>query len=97
MMERGFPKHFDGKRFYNPNAPQARGFLDVLRGKLTSRPKPSPPFIADVEQSIPPRNLEGSQLRITLVNHSTVLIQGPGFNLFDGPNLVGASKSHYVE
>jgi hypothetical protein len=25
-----FPKHFDGKRFYNPDAPQALGFLDVL-------------------------------------------------------------------
>jgi hypothetical protein len=32
-----FPKHFDGKRFYNPDALPARGFLDVLRWKLTSR------------------------------------------------------------
>jgi hypothetical protein len=32
-----FPKHFDGKRFYKPDALPARGFLDVLRWKLTSR------------------------------------------------------------
>ena len=25
-----FPKHFDGKRFYNPDALQAPGYLDAL-------------------------------------------------------------------
>lgn len=35
-----FSKHFDGKRFYNPNAPQALGLIEVLRWKLTSRPEP---------------------------------------------------------
>src|SRR2546425_10286186 len=66
---RSFPKHFDGKRFYNPDAPQAPGLPEVLRWKLTSRPDPSPSFISDVEQSIPPRRVEGSGLRTTLVNH----------------------------
>jgi L-ascorbate metabolism protein UlaG (beta-lactamase superfamily) len=80
-----FPKHFDGKRFYNPDAPQARGLLEALRWKLTSRPEPSPSFIADVEQSIPPRRVEGSGLRITLVNHSTVLIQQQGSNILTDP------------
>src|SRR5580658_7541920 len=81
----GFPKHFDGKRFYNPDAPQARGFLEVLRWKLTSRPEPSPSFISDVEQSIPPRRVEGDRLRVTLVNHSTVLLQQRGFNILTDP------------
>jgi L-ascorbate metabolism protein UlaG (beta-lactamase superfamily) len=85
MADREFPKHFDGRRFYNPDAPQARGFLDALRWKLTSRSEPSPPFISDVIQSIPPRKLEGSEIRITLVNHSTVLVQGSGFNLLTDP------------
>src|SRR6266436_5818423 len=80
-----FPKHFDGKRFYNPDDPQAPGFLDALRWKLTSRPQPSPGFIADVEQSIPPRRVEGSGLRITLVNHSTVLLQQQGSNILTDP------------
>ena len=70
-----FPRHFDGKRFYNPDARQVSGFLDVFRWKLTSRPEPSPRFIADVEPSIPPRLVEGNELRATLVNHSTVLLQ----------------------
>jgi L-ascorbate metabolism protein UlaG (beta-lactamase superfamily) len=80
-----FPEHFDGKRFYNPDAPQARGLLDVLRWKLTTRPEPSPAFTADVEQSIPPRRVEGSGLRITLVNHSTVLLQQRGSNILTDP------------
>jgi L-ascorbate metabolism protein UlaG (beta-lactamase superfamily) len=81
----GFPKHFDGKRFYNPDAPQARGLLEALRWKLTSRPEPSPIFISDVEQSVPPSRVEGSALRITLVNHSTVLLQQRGANILTDP------------
>ena len=80
-----FPKHFDGKRFYNPDAPQVRGLLDALRWKMTSRPEPSPSFIPDVEQSIPPRRVEGSGLRTTLVNHSTVLLQHAGANILTDP------------
>jgi L-ascorbate metabolism protein UlaG (beta-lactamase superfamily) len=80
-----FPEHFDGTRFYNPDAPQARGILAALRWKLTSRPEPSPGFISDVEPSIPPRRVEGSALRTTLVNHSTVLLQQQGFNILTDP------------
>jgi L-ascorbate metabolism protein UlaG (beta-lactamase superfamily) len=85
MSDRGFPKHFDGRRFYNQGAPQARGFLDVLRWKLRSRPEPSPAFISDVQQSTPPRCAEGGELRITLVNHSTVLIQQRNSNILTDP------------
>ena len=81
----GFPRHFDGKRFYNPDAPQAPGLLEGLRWKLTTRPKSSPRFIADVEPSIPPVAVEGSGLRITLVNHSTVLLQQRGANILTDP------------
>ncbi|HXB75040.1 MAG TPA: MBL fold metallo-hydrolase [Candidatus Acidoferrales bacterium] len=80
-----FPKHFDGKRFYNPDAPQVHGLLDALRWKLTTRPEPSPGFIADVEPSIPPRRVEDSGLRTTLVNHSTVLFQQQGSNILTDP------------
>ena len=80
-----FPKHFDGKGFYNPDAPQAPGLLAALRWKLTSRPEPSPTFISDVEQSIPPRRVEGGGLRATLVNHSTVLLQQQGSNILTDP------------
>ncbi len=70
-----FVKHFDGSRFYNPNSPQAPGLLDALRWKLTSRGEPSPRFVSDVVESIPPRQVEDGELRATVVNHSTVLLQ----------------------
>src|SRR6516225_3154826 len=80
-----FPKHFDGKRFFNPDAPQAPGFRDVIRWKLTSRPEPSPSFLPDVEQSQPPPRVNDSALRVTLVNHSTVLLQQRGSNILTDP------------
>jgi L-ascorbate metabolism protein UlaG (beta-lactamase superfamily) len=85
VSDQEVPKHFDGRRFYNPGAPKLRGFIDVLRWKLSSRPESSPRFIADVEQSIPPRSVDGSGLRITLVNHSTVLVQQRGSNILTDP------------
>jgi L-ascorbate metabolism protein UlaG (beta-lactamase superfamily) len=80
-----FPKHFDGKRFFNPDGPQVRGFLDLLRWKLSSRPEPSPHFVADVEQSKPPSGVDGEELRITLINHATVLVQQSGSNILTDP------------
>jgi hypothetical protein len=70
-----FPIHFDGKRFFNPNGSVARGFLDLLRWKLSSRPEPSARFVPDVEQSTPPAGGEGTRLHVTLINHSTLLLQ----------------------
>lgn len=78
-------KHFDGRRFYNPSAWQAPGLLDVIEWKLTSRPEPSPSFIADVQQSAPPPRVNGNKLRVTLVNHSTVLLQQGGSNILTDP------------
>ena len=80
-----FPRHFDGKRFFNPNGSSARGFLDVLRWKLTSRPEPSARFVADVEPSKPPACVEENQLRVTLINHSAVLLQQPGSHILTDP------------
>jgi L-ascorbate metabolism protein UlaG (beta-lactamase superfamily) len=84
-MDPRFPKHFDGKRFFNPDAPQVRGFLDVFRWKLTTRPERSPAFLSDVEPSTPPRRVDGGGLRTTLVNHSTVLLQQRGSNILTDP------------
>ena len=80
-----FPKHFDGKRFFNPGAPQVRGFLDLLRWKLSSRPERSPRFVDDVTQTKPPATVDGGELRITLINHATVLVQQSGSNILTDP------------
>jgi L-ascorbate metabolism protein UlaG (beta-lactamase superfamily) len=82
---RPFPRHFDGKRFFNPDAPQAPGFLDAFRWKLTSRPEPCPRFVFDVEPSKPPSEVEGSELRVTLINHATTLLQQSGSHILTDP------------
>jgi len=80
-----FPRHFDGKCFFNPGGAQVRGFGDVLRWKLSSRPEKSPRFIADVVPSKPPACVESNQLRVTLINHATVLLQQGGINILTDP------------
>jgi len=76
--------HFDGKKFFTPNAPPERGFGSILRWMLTrdqaqwqpQRPTPT---------SLPPAMVEGSRLLVTFVNHSTVLIQTAGVNILTDP------------
>ncbi len=76
-------QHFDGRRFFNPDGRQAMGWLDALRWKLNTRPEMSPRFIDDVTMNKPAGQVDG--LRITLVNHSTVLIQQTGCNILTDP------------
>jgi L-ascorbate metabolism protein UlaG (beta-lactamase superfamily) len=85
MEANAFAKHFDGKRFFNPNAPQVRGFLGLLRWKLTSRPARSPGFVNDVKPCKPPASVGDSELRVTMVNHSTVLLQVRDVHILTDP------------
>jgi L-ascorbate metabolism protein UlaG (beta-lactamase superfamily) len=80
-----FPKHFDGRRFFNPDARQAAGFMDALRWILHSRRESSSRFVPDVEPSKPPAGVEGDELRITLINHSSVLLQQRDANILTDP------------
>jgi len=62
-----------------------RGFLDLLRWKLASRPERSPRFVHDVVQTKPPAAADSGDLRITLINHATVLVQQSGSNILTDP------------
>jgi L-ascorbate metabolism protein UlaG (beta-lactamase superfamily) len=85
MEPAAYPKHFDGSRFFNPGQPQARGWFDVLKWQLASRPEPSPRFIADVEPSKPPARVEPGELRVTMINHASVLIQHSAVHILTDP------------
>ena len=78
-------KHFDGRRYFNPGAPQVRGFADFLRWKLSTHPERSPGFIPDVQPSKPPAAVDGGRMLVTFVNHSTLLLQQSGVNLLTDP------------
>jgi L-ascorbate metabolism protein UlaG (beta-lactamase superfamily) len=79
-----FPPHFRDGRFFNPGAPGPRGLDDVVKWKLTSRAEPSPALLP-VTPSIPPAAIDSPALLVTLVNHSTVLLQQCGGNILTDP------------
>lgn len=77
--------HFDGVQFYNSWDPQSHSFFQILRWKLTSRQREWPKKIENSLTDIPPRKVDGSQLRVSFVGHSTVLIQMAGINFLTDP------------
>ena len=89
--------HFDGKRFYNPDAPQARGLLDVLRWKLNSRPEPSPAFHFG-RRAIHTAPAGGRQR--TASHAGEPFDRAPaatGFQYSDGPDLVRTRESAILD
>ena len=78
--------HFDGKIFFNPNGLPPGGFRDLLRWQTgggrakwpASWPSPHPP-------ARPAARIEDSRLRLTIVGHSTLLIQTSGLNILTDP------------
>jgi L-ascorbate metabolism protein UlaG (beta-lactamase superfamily) len=79
-----FPAHHHGGRFFNPGGAGAHGLVSVLKWKATSRPEPSPDWVP-IQPSIPPASVDSPSLHVTMVNHSTVLIQQPGSNILTDP------------
>lgn len=74
--------HFDGVRFFRPGG-RDRGLLDLVRwragGGGAAWPRSAPSPFADT----PPERVE--DLRVTLVGHSTLLIQAGGRNILTDP------------
>lgn len=75
--------HFDGERFHNQLPGAAPGFWTIVEWRLHRHQGPWPDFVDAPPAPAPPRRVDG--LRITLVNHSTVLIQLGGFNVLTDP------------
>lgn len=75
--------HFDGTRFFNPGQPKTdHSLVEVLRWKLGNRPTPWPASVP-VTPVRPDRRVDG--LRITMVGHSSLLIQAAGTNILTDP------------
>ncbi len=75
--------HFDGRVFHNerPSATPSSNFLKWALHRRAgpwqvTRASPGPP---------PPLRVEGDSLRVTFVNHATVLIQTAGLNVLTDP------------
>lgn len=77
--------HFDGKRFYNPWAPKLPNASDLMRWRLSNKPKPWPARGHIHHFDTPPDRVEGHELRVSFVGHSTMLIQTDGLNILTDP------------
>jgi len=77
--------HFDGQRFHNPVERRHHGFGDFLRWQLTKKPGPWRAWVDEPPGPPPPRRVGRGELRVTFVNHATVLIQMDGVNVLTDP------------
>jgi L-ascorbate metabolism protein UlaG (beta-lactamase superfamily) len=77
--------HFDGTEFQNLTSVKPKGFLDILRWRLTKEEGPWPEWVNAEPGPKPPRRIDEGELHITFVNHSTFLIQIDGINILTDP------------
>ncbi|MGA7885485.1 MAG: MBL fold metallo-hydrolase [Acidobacteriaceae bacterium] len=77
-------EHYWNGRFFNPGAPD-HGFREALKWMRTRQPGAWPQWIPSRPGPKPPERVEGTALRVTFVNHATVLLQTGGLNLLTDP------------
>jgi L-ascorbate metabolism protein UlaG (beta-lactamase superfamily) len=79
--------HFDGLRFFTPGGAPDKSLGDLWRMLRDARrlraPWPTKP--ATHPCPVPPQRVEGERIRVTLIGHSTFLIQTRGVNLLTDP------------
>ncbi len=66
--------HFNGKTFFNPGEESVRGFRDVIKWKLTSKPTPWPKRVEVARQPLPPAP-DSDGIVATWVGQSTFLLR----------------------
>jgi L-ascorbate metabolism protein UlaG (beta-lactamase superfamily) len=76
-------EHIDGRRFHYPGAASGREFRDFVKWMRTRRPGPWRDFDDAPPGPAPPRRVP--DLRVTFVNHATVLVQTGDVNVLTDP------------
>jgi L-ascorbate metabolism protein UlaG (beta-lactamase superfamily) len=76
--------HCDGKTFFNPGGRSERGFLDLLRWRLTAKPGLWPAWVDLPSQPAPPAP-GPHEVTATWINHATFLLQTPQGNFLTDP------------
>jgi L-ascorbate metabolism protein UlaG (beta-lactamase superfamily) len=77
--------HYQNGRFFTPHAPAQPGARAMLQW-LTHREKVAwPRHIAAPRGTPPPQRLPRGELRLTFINHSTVLLQAGELNIITDP------------
>lgn len=76
--------NFDGERFENLVPKPDKSFWSVLKWRLT-RDAPEWEPVANTGYPAPPKRVSGSGLRVTFINHASLLIQTEGLNILTDP------------
>src|SRR4029078_11775262 len=78
--------HSDVRRFFTPGVPRLEAhFSKLLRFLATRKPERWPRFREEPPGPRPPARVTDGALRVTYVNHATVLVQMDGVNLLTDP------------
>ena len=75
--------HFDGSRFTN-NEPD-HSFSDMVKWWWEMETIEWPDWVEDPPQPLPVERVTNGHLRVTYINHATVLVQIDGFNVVTDP------------
>jgi L-ascorbate metabolism protein UlaG (beta-lactamase superfamily) len=75
--------HFDGKRFYNDVPDHTFGAMVKWLWEMETTSWPE--WVDDPVQPKPPERVGGGGLRVTYINHATVLIQMDSLNILTDP------------
>lgn len=76
--------HFDGKRFHNLEPTTHAGPADMVKW-LTNRDEGPWEEWREVRTTVPPQRVAGAEVRVTWVNHATLLIQTENVNILTDP------------
>jgi L-ascorbate metabolism protein UlaG (beta-lactamase superfamily) len=77
--------HFDGEVFFNQDRPESHGSLDAMRWQAT-RDQGSWKEWTDAAPGPPPaKRVARGDMRVTFINHASVLIQMDGLNILTDP------------
>ena len=77
--------NFDGRRFFNQGRPAEHGFFTFLKWVATRRRGYWPQWIEERPGPRPPDYAGAGRLRITFINHATMLVQMDGTNILTDP------------